>query len=565
MPQCRRFCLSSSARGAATPKSATDESSEPDTMMTSTAGQKLGAWTPELDELIGRLRSQDHTWEYISLAVGRPKSACSDRFYTSIDPELKSWTPAMLLKLDQMVESGTPWTDIAATFNKKIITCRHQWATLGKGKYRVKGYLSSSEALNWKQHEIEGFWKAWLRLGRMDWKAIAAYIGSKNERDCRKSFRAIVVQSLGDAPGWTRLETFHFITLTSRKARSRLLHKLKNNSATNQTASKWTPKEHAALLEVVMEHGLFSDWSVIRDKVKPNLSEDEVEAEYYRLDGVAIKVDPKPQVTKSDIKPHDGWTEEDIQRLNTILMKYSSLPVWTKEAAEHGVGPSEDDYEMLFDQPRGLKKSGESRGSSVESRSYETTNKTVPRLPPQFEPPWTNARVHRLKRLVSQQQQQERATDSPINWSWIADHIGPGIDESMCITMWHSMPERSKVKYNPAKYWTKKDIELLEEGITAYGRGWALIQQNFLQERTIDSIRRKVTNLQHVRDSLVATQREIALNQKLENPDLDVDAFIHDNLKHNPQYSSINRLEELMKQYAEDNGKVRKVIHRKFD
>ncbi|KAF9398976.1 hypothetical protein BGX21_007003 [Mortierella sp. AD011] len=481
-------------------------------MMTSTAGQKLGAWTPELDELIGRLRSQDHTWEYISLAVGRPKSACSDRFYTSIDPELKSWTPAMLLKLDQMVESGTPWTDIAATFNKKIITCRHQWATLGKGKYRVKGYLSSSEALNWKQHEIEGFWKAWLRLGRMDWKAIAAYIG-----------------------------------------------------ATNQTASKWTPKEHAALLEVVMEHGLFSDWSVIRDKVKPNLSEDEVEAEYYRLDGVAIKVDPKPQVTKSDIKPHDGWTEEDIQRLNTILMKYSSLPVWTKEAAEHGVGPSEDDYEMLFDQPRGLKKSGESRGSSVESRSYETTNKTVPRLPPQFEPPWTNARVHRLKRLVSQQQQQERATDSPINWSWIADHIGPGIDESMCITMWHSMPERSKVKYNPAKYWTKKDIELLEEGITAYGRGWALIQQNFLQERTIDSIRRKVTNLQHVRDSLVATQREIALNQKLENPDLDVDAFIHDNLKHNPQYSSINRLEELMKQYAEDNGKVRKVIHRKFD
>ncbi|KAF9352008.1 hypothetical protein BGX26_010093 [Mortierella sp. AD094] len=555
IPPCRRFCSSSSAREAVTPESATDESSKSDTGIKTPKGQKLGAWTPELDEMIGRLRSQHQTWEYISAAIGRPLSACSDRFYTTIDPELKNWTPAMFSRLDQMVEDGVRWPDIAAALNKKIITCRHQWATLGKGKYRVKGFLSSSTALNWKQHEIDGFWRAWLKYGRMDWKAIATHVGSRSERDCRGSFRAIVVHSLGDAPGWIKLEVFSYITETSRKARSRILLHLKDgectSSAPNQTSSKWTPDEHTALLEAVEKHGLFSDWSVIRKQVKPNLSEDEVEAEYYRLNGVTMKADPKRQLAKPDVKPHDGWTEEEIQRLSTMLMKYSSLPVWTEEATEHGVEPSEDDYESLFQGPR---------RSSVKSKSGETADKTISISQPpknQIESPWTKERIHRLRRLVTQQQVQERATNSPINWSWIADHIGPGIDESMCITMWHSTPESSKVKYVPAKFWSEKDMELLAQGISAYGKGWSLIQQNFLKERTTDSIRRKVTNLQKSRDVLVAAQREIALNQKRQNPDLDVDAFIQNNLKDNPQYSSIAYLEDLMQQYSEANGKVR--------
>ncbi|KAF9114410.1 hypothetical protein BGX27_010881 [Mortierella sp. AM989] len=564
MVACRHLCLSNIIKGTATSAAAvelnTDEQSQKPKTPTvePKSSSKYGSWTPEMDKLLGQLRSENRTWEYISIALGRPVSACSDRYYITVDPVLKTWTPAMFLKLDQMVDDGVKWPSIAAALNQRVITCQHQWRTLGKGRFRVKGFLTASQFMHWGQHEIESFWTAWLEFGKMNWVALAKHMGTRSEEECRESFRSLIVHTLKDAPGWAKLEAFNYATETSRKARSRMLVMAKYISptinASKQDKSEWTAEEHTALLEAVERYGLFSDWAVIREQVKPNLDDDEVEAEYYRLNGVTIKTDPNRQLERPVqvvIKQHDGWTEAEIQRLNTILMKYSSLPIWVREAAKHGVEPSDDDYDMLFKKSKRSSIGLDSDKAAGPKLSEPRRRKKQPELP------WSTIRISRLKRLVYQQQQQERATGHPINWSWVADHIGPGIDANMCITMWQNMPEYSRLQYGPAKYWSDEENDLLQQGIAAHGKSWTLIHRNFLKHRSMDSVRRKVTNLLLKRADFAASQRSIALDLKVSYPDLDVDAFVRNAIERDQDCSLAERLGDLMQKYAESNGRER--------
>ncbi|KAF9436886.1 hypothetical protein BGZ76_002687 [Entomortierella beljakovae] len=547
------------------------------------------SWSKEVDDSIVALRAQKTTWPRISQILKRPQSAIADRYYTLLDPDLKTWTPAMFAQLDQMAENGEHWARIAAVLNKRVITCRYQWQTLGKGRYRVKGFLSSMQNMTWEPQEIENFWDAWLKFGNMDWERIAKSVKSRTERECQNAFRALVVKSLQDASGWVKLEAFIYITETNRKARSRITKGVETDELEpNPTVEedKWTDEEHKALLKAVEVHGLFSAWTEIRKQVKPNLTNTQVENEYYRLSGAATENDLANGSGDDDdgdgdkeMHQYTRWTKDEFEGLNLILMKYSDLRIWVEEAKKRNIKASEDDYEKLFRKSRKkdykhvterpLKKSKKKdQESAVEqipdinnndndndngndsSNNDDDINNTSNG--------WNGDRIRRLKRLVSQQQQQQKATSEPINWQWIADHIGPGFEPAMCQSQWETLPGSDIVKYVPSKFWDVKEVEILEKGLSKYGKAWTLIHKNLLPQRSSESIRRKVTNIQTKRDKLVEVKTTEALILRQYNPKLDVDKFVQTSLKDDSYFIQATRFDAVIQAHVDAGRKLKK-------
>ncbi|KAF9153976.1 hypothetical protein BG015_002176 [Linnemannia schmuckeri] len=631
-------------------------------------------WTPELDEKLLELRKGNRTWESISHFMGRSTSACSDRYYTALDPALRNWTPAMFAKLNQMVEDGAKWSDIAIALDAKIVACQNQWRTLGNGKYRIKGIITTSQSLSWTPYEMDAFWAAWIRLGKeaaqdsslsaethkLDWKEFAAEVKTKTAVECRKAFKLLVNHALKDAPGWVKLETVSYVSETIKAARARKRLELKEKrlkdaaaagealnlddedleddeddesavvaatggaKETRQKLTTWTDEEHKALFEAVERYGLFSGWTKIRNEVKPDVNDEDVEIEYYHVSGIQEKPKVEEQSSESETieivslekgtKIHGEWTDKEAARLSLVLMKYSHMPIWAERAQEMGVTPTEEDYDILFknnrehpikrlskkelkalEAARDGKRKVRGRGKKFLLQEAADAAKadteamaTMTTLPAVQEPTraiqetiastttathpysdnnnededpneqgtgllWNADRTLRLRRLVGQQQLQERSGHS-IDWSWIAEHIGPGFDASTCITKWQSLPEHSSIKVEPARFWDEADIRLLEQGILTHGNQWTFIQRDFLPERTTDSIRRKVSNLQKKREHLIRDARATAVALKEKYPDLDVEETVKTAIVADESCVLWGRLNDLLKQYR-DNPK----------
>ncbi|KAG0055539.1 hypothetical protein BGZ83_008284 [Gryganskiella cystojenkinii] len=596
-------------------------------------------WTPKMDETVLSLRKEDKTWDYVALVVGRPASACSDRYYTCLDPAIKFWTPAMFSKLDEMVEAGYAWKDIAIALNSVIITCQHQWRTLGKGKYRISGLGMSirAKANDWTPIEVDSFWRSFLQYGQGSWELIAADVHSKSVEECRVGFKALVLAALKDAPGWAKIEINNYVTHTSRKARQRaqVAERIAEggSDSTASTASTttpitetapatkikaspvktWTEADHKALLEAVEKYGLFSGWTKIRKEVKPRLRDDQVEAEYYRLNGVMDSQEANEDdrvgsassisslahhtashsiaSTKSD---EDGiWTDEELETLFKMLMRYSTVPVWQEEADLKGYRPTEQEEIELFWPASEVKKQKKKTRQNkrevkllqqqleeqllrhVEDEEIDTDKSDInehgnngddtqaecaPKTPAHLE--WTKDRVDRLKRLVGQQRLQGQASGHPVDWNWIADHIGPGFDANMCIAAWQSTPKKDITKLEPAKYWDESDIEKLMQGVRTYGRAWSKIKKQFLTDRTTDSIRRKVSNLEKSRNHLVRETKKMIPKESYLT-EKDITAFVDDALKDYETYALCKKLDQLFEEYLEKSQSQKKHFQEK--
>ncbi|KAG0234400.1 hypothetical protein BGX31_004577 [Mortierella sp. GBA43] len=408
---------------------------------------------------------------------------------------------------------------------------------LGKGKYRVTSTMGGVKVVDWSPYEINTFWTAWLKHGT-NWKAISAEIYFRTPSECRDAFKTLTTNAIKDAPGWLRIEVSKYVTATLRNARSTKQLETDDTIAdsSSQKRTQWTAAEHEALLKSVEKHGLFSGWDNIRSLVKPELTNDEVEAEYYSLTGVNLGGDSDGNVT---VEPMNSeWTADQVKRLNIVLMRYCTLPVWIGEAAKHGVETRDNDPETIFALFQG----------TSESQTEETggNNQPAPRDSMGMSPPvWTKECIVRLKRMVRQQQQQERASGQPVNWSWVAEHIGPGFDASACITKWQDMPAKSKERLGPSTYWDDDDIEQLRKGMAAYGRGWSLIHRAYLPRRSTDSIRRKVENIKKARVDLVRETKKTAKFMQASDSSLDVEEFVHRTLKDNPVYVLSKELDDL--------------------
>ncbi|KAF9344801.1 hypothetical protein BGX34_005307 [Mortierella sp. NVP85] len=436
----------------------------------------------------------------------------------------------MFVKLEQMVGQGARWAEISEALNSNVVSCQHQWRMLGKGKYRMNAAMGMVKALDWTSGEVKAFWTAWLQHGRTDWKAISDDVASRSALQCRDSFKSLTVNALKDAPGWLRVETSKYVATATRNARARQ-QALASKPAFKLEATQWTAAEHKALLKAVEEHGLFSGWDNIRNLVKPESSEDEVEAEYYKLSGVSLDNYLESEDDRNArLEAMDGeWTADQVKTLNTILMRYSTLPVWTREASKHGISASDNDSETYL-------KLLHDNSESHEDIDGEDTPSLLK---------WNRERTRRLKRLVKQQQQQEIASGQPVNWAWIAEHIGPGFDAGACITKWQSLPDESRARLDASRYWDEYDFGLLKQGMIAHGRSWALIQKHYLPARSAESIRRKVSNIQTRRDTLIQDTESLAKRLKVTNPDLDVENYVHRAIKDNPTYLLAKELDEL--------------------
>lgn len=583
----------------------------------------------------------------------------------------------MFTKLNQMVENGEKWSDIAVALGAKIVACQNQWRTLGNGKYRIKGIITTSQSLSWTPYEMEAFWAAWIQMGtkaqysasgeyKLDWKEFAAEVKTKSAAECRKAFKLLVNHALKDAPGWVKLETVSYVSETIKTARARKRLELKEKrlneaaaggealdlddddleddndddeaaaaaatrqklaAATRQKLTVWTDEEHKALFEAVERYGLFSGWTKIRTEVKPDAKDEDVETEYYHLSGIQEK--PKEEGERSSegeivqivqqakgTMIHGEWTDKEAARLSLVLMKYSHMPIWAERAQEMGVAPTEEDYDILFknnrqhpikrltkkelkalEAARDGKRKGRGPGkkfllqqaadttkdgigapatmmttlaiqeqSHIPQETFISTATTIRQDSEikignnnyEDEDPseqgtgllWNADRTLRLRRLVGQQQLQERSGHS-VDWSWIAEHIGPGFDASTCITKWQSLPEHSSIKVEPARFWDQIDIHLLEQGIFAHGNQWTNIQRDFLPERTTDSIRRKVSNLQKKREHLIKDARATAVALKEKYPDLDVEETVKTAIVADESCVLWGRLNDLLKQYRE--------------
>lgn len=502
-----------------------------------------------MDEELVRLRAANRTWEYISIALGRSSSACADRFNTSLDPSLKTWTPSMIARLDQMVEEGASWKDIAHSLNAKIITCQHQWRTQGKGKLRVKGIAALPSTPAWTNSEMEVFWSSWIENGgAANWDLMKVDLGSRSAGEFRTGLRQLVMSTVMGAPGWAKLEIFNYVSEVTRAARSRAREEENRTIIDTQQDRKWTPAEHQKLLQAVEKYGLFSGWSNIREQVKPNVTDDEVEAEYYRLNGVNDEVSEKPQdeIIAEASEKEGTWTEEEVAKLNLMLMKYSTLSVWSQEASKNKITPSDDDYERLF---RSTKPSNDENTQTTSKKGATQESSSILE--------WNTSRTQRLRRLVAQQQQQSYVSDQPIDWDWVAEHIGPGFNANMCITHWHALPEGTS-KLEPAKYWDQTDIEKLEAGIKAHGRSWVSIRKEYFPDRTTDSIRRKVSNVQNRRDKLVKEQRKLVMKiKRTTDPNVDVEQYTDEVLQAMPVYRLAKRMDALLRAF-DDAAKERK-------
>ncbi|KAK3827803.1 MAG: hypothetical protein J3Q66DRAFT_321123 [Benniella sp.] len=522
---CQHFRPRSYATGKVLTKSVTQENKQRP-MKTTTRSREGRLWSEELDTLLLTLRKANKTWDYISMATGRSSSACTDRYYTSVDPALREWTPAMFVKLEQMVGQGARWSEISEALKSNVISCQHQWRMFGRGKYRLNSTMGMVQALDWTSGEVNTFWTAWLQHGTTDWGAISDDVASKSASECRDSFRLLTINALKDAPGWLRIETSKYLAAATRSARSRQ-QALASKPASKHEATEWTAAEHKALLKAVEEHGLFSGWDNIRSLVKPESSEDEVEAEYYKLSGVSLdNYLESDEDRKAKLRALDGeWTADQVKTLNAILMRYSTLPVWTREASKRGISASDNDSETYL---KLLRDNSESHGEGAPSLLG-----------------WNQERTDRLKRLVKQQQQQETTSGQPVNWAWIAEHIGPGFDAGACITWWQSLPAESKAKLDASQYWDDRDVDLLKQGMIAHGKCWSLIHKHYLPGRSVESIRRKVSNVQRRRDVLIEETKTRAIRLRVTNPDLDVDDFVHRTIKDNPICLLAKEIDEL--------------------
>ncbi|KAF9581186.1 hypothetical protein BGW38_001896, partial [Lunasporangiospora selenospora] len=569
---------------------------------TLTCGQK---WTPEIDQQIIELRANNRTWEYISLATGRSTTACSDRFYTALDPTLRDWTPAMFTRLNQMVEEGKSWKFISESLGKRSITCQHQWRKLGNGTNLAQGLSWTGARLKWTRDEIDQFWKAWLECGGKDWREISKGVRTRNSRECRENFKALVLNAVQEAPGWVKVESVNYVSGTNRTAKAKLKAQLEEKAilgkfgslgASNSSfleAHPWTEKEHALLLKAVENHGLFSAWDKIRDEVKPGLPEDAVQSEYYKMTGMGdesnddeqdkededeIRLTKKRNKVSNEVMNFE-WSGQEVDQLKAILSRYSHLPIWKEEAEKSGIttntSTTESEFSNLFKRKSDEDISESEDGIEVAENhetSISSSNNTSSgegdneqnSEPNSESNPWTKLRLFRLKRLVRQQQRQRKLTGGTIDWPWVAEHIGPGFDENMCISQWQSIPAKpTNALPSEPRGWDVSDIKALGEGISVYGKSWVLIQRHLLPDRSTDSIRRKVTNIIGKRDHLVENAKEKAQVMNNSNSDVDQEELVKLFLEKDPTYVLANHLTAMYEKFQKSGNAGKKYRSKK--
>ncbi|KAG0223689.1 hypothetical protein BGW41_005425 [Actinomortierella wolfii] len=515
-------------------------------------GKAMTVWTQEMEETLLELKAQGKNWSEISRVVGASPSVCSIHYDKYLDPALKDWTEDKMVKLDSLAEQGLSWAQIGAKLGASARQCKHIWQRRGKGQYKFRAILNVPNTEHWTTQEVEAFWLAWFVHGQNCFRAAADDMDGRNNATCHKSILYFVKKAVEKAPGWAQIEILHFVSQAINNARGRAVVINTNvesqgdqgSSASSITAiaPKWTPQEHEALFKAVEKHGLFANWDEIRDAVKPTLKSEEVKKEYWRLSGMAgdqdsSDSDPK-RSNSSNIRTDKydslNWSNEEVEALNLMLMKYGTMRSWQQLAEEKGVKPSPlEDLQSLF----GGKTIPNTKSGSRDARDDEDDSPAL----------WDVILRDRLRFLIEYQYQRAKApfgTEGVIDWNWTADHIGPGVTADDCKTQWsiidHTRTLLSLKK--PPQAWSDEELHTLVTAVKTLGKRWVKIRSDFLPHRSIDSIRRKFR--------LLMDSRKHVLEEPIIREYQDEPALLEQQLQEleatNEEYALIRQLERAL-------------------
>jgi len=482
-------------------------------------------WTPELDSRISQLHGEGYTWKQIGESLQLFSITCYQRYHSSIAPvALNFWTPKRNRRLQELaLEENKSWTEIAKELSalgtndsqkrtnasdvrrveKKIsgVACRKQWYKVMQSPTRRQ-----EPAYYFKQRD-----KDLLRQYLMDAQR------TRTERSWQS-----------DAAEWRRMaRTVFDRRFTAKQIKFQYVQLL-------QDLKRWSKQEDAALIEHVMKRmdddGTLEEqtWLEAAEQYSHHRSPEDYKNRWNILQG---------RLLKKNVMSANGlfWSEHEIRSYwiawrwhgndwDRIAQAVQSIePTNSKALSKHTTPiktPKDcrDDFKFLVTlsiQKIGLLK--QELGSLAQCFSGQ----------PRKRPQWTQERLERLERAVSESGSSSEAAD--IDWETVARSVGDDITEPQCRYRGSILLTKEKATQAEninAGRWSSKDTQILQRALRDLGllgstnrlplRFSNFVRVQYNLKRTHQSIRRKAkTILEHDLYQRATNEPELAAKARL--------------------------------------------------
>ncbi|KAF9951030.1 hypothetical protein BGZ72_007346 [Mortierella alpina] len=435
-------------------------------------------WTPERDEVLLRMKEEkpEATWREIGQRLGTSQVNCHTRYKAVLQPLVEqSWTERTTAQLQEMVDKGKSWDEIANALNIHRRACRQQWLVIKceMGKAAKAAQASGERPL------ISG--KTYTRI-----------LQQRIERNY-------------DDHDWEQLLYAHAMDVppqTEEQKRQQRQQWLEKNPP-------WSPLEETKLIQQVLQRGL-TEWDSIADTLntvsRPNRHFTAVECR-IRWKNLDMPV-------HRGVDLHD-WTPSNRRLFWSMWLHYRETgrtagadtddeDIWERISQDPRVPGDKEQCRLYFETSTWSLESLSEDSIAAFAQKQVDTEETKQFLrdedaghssKPRYQ--WSKRRSAMLQKFIQlekrQPSQQKRKT---ISWPTILrrmnrrpqdqesdddDCTGKDVLDlrvSQCIFHW-----RQHLKLAPGTRWSHSELKLLEQGIREIGYDWRNIQRRYLPWR----------------------------------------------------------------------------------
>ncbi|KAK3818706.1 MAG: hypothetical protein J3Q66DRAFT_338313 [Benniella sp.] len=482
-------------------------------------------WTPELDSRISQLHGEGYTWKQIGESLHLSSITCYQHYRSSIAPvALNFWTPKRNRRLQELaLEENKSWTEIAKELSA-IETNDSQKRTNAGDVRRVEKRISGMACR-----------KQWCKVMQSPTRRQEpAYYFKQRDKDLLRQYLMDAQRTRSerswqsDAAEWRRMaRTLFDRRFTTKQIKFQSVQLL-------QDLKRWTKREDAALIEHVMKRmdddGTLNEqtWLEAAGQFGHHRSPEDYKNRWDTLQGRLLK--------KHAMSPNGlFWSEHEIQSYwiawrwhgndwDRIAQAVQSIePTNSKALSKHTTSiktPKDcrDDFKFLVTlsiQKIGLLK--QELGNLAQCFSGQ----------PRKRPQWTQERLERLERAVSESGSSSKVAD--IDWETVARSVGDDITAPQCRYRWNILLTKEKAKQTKdinTGRWGSKDTQTLQRALRdlrllGSTNRLPLRFSNFVRvqynlKRTHQSIRRKAkTILEHDLYQRATNKPELAAKARL--------------------------------------------------
>ncbi|KAF9949413.1 hypothetical protein BGZ72_008820 [Mortierella alpina] len=495
---------------------------------------KKPAWDATTDQTIIEMAKAGTSWPQIGLALNRPYSSCYSRYYSTLDPELRSvWTDETVQRLKDLASQGLPWKQVAQELKLRPLACRTKWSELGK---TVSQRHSPREAsLSPSHHPISA--ASTLSAGPTE-----ACGDEKTTRTGTKTIAFSQEESLAllelvekhGQDAWDRvLQDFQnrFVqplepslpqpALKSRRQSNKRISQITADKLrlqhTRLSRSKmlWTFDQETILIQQVLRLGTEGHWDEIAQRTGFH-SPQACRTRWKELD---MPVHSNP-VLWSKLEQAAFWTlwhqiGTDYDRLSRFFTLRSAADCKlyfqniTKGFPDQDSNPDEF-LQRITDLQRTLPQTRRKYLFTKERslRLQRAMRHCGMKLDHQLSSPssWSPSSPSSSSFSSSSSSSPSSTTATSIGldtWTWVANKVQRGLSPSSAIDHWsylkqnmdpiHGPLEQGQTVIKPptSSSWTHEESKLLDQGIRELGSSWSEIQHRYLPWRTTRAIRQR--------------------------------------------------------------------------